>query len=70
MIMLDAEQCARIRDDVAKRTHWETTMLKANRNKKAGLRQVRCIHCRRYCWPEDRCNLFEARAASAQETGR
>lgn len=32
---------------------------RASENTKKKIRQIQCMKCQRWCFPEDQCNLFE-----------
>jgi predicted SprT family Zn-dependent metalloprotease len=63
------KECAAAKDMDARCKSQDWFDDKRRRNKRAKNRQVRCAHCRRYCWPEDQCNFFESFAQASESTG-
>lgn len=53
-----AKECAEATDRRATRESPWAWELKCRRERRLGHRQVRCELCRRWRWPDDRCNLF------------
>lgn len=54
------EDCADDTTREALRTSPSQFEEKCRKNAKAGHKQIQCVKCKRWRFPEDRCNLFEA----------
>ena len=51
--------CAKHTDFIAERQTTDEWVRYATQQRKAKNKQVRCHHCRRWRFPDDRCNFFE-----------
>jgi hypothetical protein len=52
-----AIDCAASKDNDVSESYVEW-VARCEANERKGAKQIQCGACARWCWPEDRCNLF------------